>query len=300
MSDQIKIVEVGPRDGLQNEANTLSFDDRVNLIKKLEEAGLRFIEGGSFVSAKAIPQMVDSEKVWANVSNLKADISFLVPNLKGLERAISAGVKSISVFTATSDAFNSKNIGMTVRESLDVISQIALQAKATLKIRGYISTAFGCPYEGLQSEKRLFDLVENLLKFGCYEVSVGDTIGVAHPKQVKSVVEGLKKTSDISKIALHLHDTRGMALANIQMGLDRGVKTFDSSIGGLGGCPYAEGSSGNIATEEVAWLMQGWGLKTGISIEKTLEVSKWIETKVARKLKSKLYLAQPKRLFYVE
>lgn len=299
MSDKIKIVEVGARDGLQNEAATLSVDDRILFLKKLVDTGLQYLEGGSFVSPKAIPQMVDSEKVWEGVKNIAADFSFLVANQKGLDRTFEAGVKSISVFTATSDSFTQKNIGMSVSESLATFAPIVSQAKAKkLSVRGYISTVFGCPYEGSQSSDKAVDLVKKLFQMGCEEVSVGDTIGVAHPKQVKEVFQKLKGECGLQYLAGHFHDTRGAALANIQAAADLGVKIFDSSVGGLGGCPYAKGASGNVATEEVVWLLEGAGFKTGVSIEKLLQTAEWIEAKIGRSLKSKLYLSKPKTLFY--
>lgn len=299
----IKIVEVGPRDGLQNEGKTLSVETRVEFIRRLVGSGLKSIESGSFVSPKAIPQLVDSEKVWAALSEASADLSFLVPNLKGLERALRAKVKSIAVFTATSESFNSKNIGMGVEESLSVIEKICSEVRTLapgLNVRGYVSTAFGCPYEGPQSVKRVIEIVERLFRLGCSEISVGDTIGVAHPAQVKGLLSDFKTAIGLDRLAMHFHDTRGMAIANMVTSLDQGIRIFDSSVGGLGGCPYATGSSGNVATEEVAWLMEGFGLKTGVSIDRLLEVSKWIESQIERRLKSKLYLSQPKRLFFGE
>ena len=300
MKEKVKIVEVGPRDGLQNEAKLLSVQDRVELIRILIEAGLRFLEGGSFVSPKAIPQMADSEKVWEALKSEKVDLSFLVPNEKGLQRALTAEVKSISVFTAASDSFNQKNIGMTVDESLRVIQSMLVRKKDLkgIKIRGYISTAFGCPYEGFQDPKKTVEVAEKLLKLGCSEVSIGDTIGVAHYSQVQEMLKLLKKKVGLKKIAMHFHDTRGAALTNIKAALDAGIRIFDSSIGGLGGCPYAVGSSGNVATEEVVWLLEGAGFQTGVSIEKLLQASKWIESKIERGLKSKLYLSKPTRLFF--
>ncbi|MDB5037181.1 MAG: Hydroxymethylglutaryl-CoA lyase [Bacteriovoracaceae bacterium] len=301
MSKKVKIVEVGPRDGLQNEMKTLSVTDRVEFIQRLVKSGLKFVEGGSFVSPKAIPQMMDSEGVWEGIKNLKEDFSFLVPNERGLERAIFAKVKSISVFTATSNEFNQKNIGMSVKESLTVIKDLVPKAKEKLKkvrIRGYISTAFGCPYEGPQKPHATVKILNDLFRMGCDEVSIGDTIGVAHPEDVKKMIGLLRRNKHFKKIALHFHDTRGMALVNIKTALDLGIRIFDSAIGGLGGCPYATGSSGNVATEEVIWLLKGYGFSTGVSLEDLLETSKWIETKIERRLRSKLYLSQPKRLFY--
>lgn len=297
--NDVKIVEVGARDGLQNESKKLSVEDRAGLIERLIKCGLSFLEGGSFVSPEAIPQMVDSEKVWEKVSGQNADISFLVPNMKGLDSAKTAGVKSIAVFSATSDAFNKKNINKSVKESLAVIKEVCEAAIAEkMKVRGYVSTAFGCPYEGFQDPKKLVYVITELFKMGCYEVSVGDTIGVAHPNQVKSVFTLLGKEFDLQKIAAHMHDTRGFALCNILEALDCGLRIFDSSIGGLGGCPYAAGSSGNVATEEVNHLMLSLGLNSGISTEDLLECSKWVSEKLGKPLKSKFYLAQPTKLFY--
>jgi len=298
-SDQIKLVEVGPRDGLQNEKVTLPVTDRADLIQKLAASGLRFIEAGSFVSPKAIPQMVESELVWEKTKQLEVQLSFLVPNLKGLERALEAGVRSVAVFTATSDAFTQKNIGMSVKDSLHLYEDLIPAGKEKgLSVRGYISTAFGCPYEGDQDPRKLLKIARQLLELGCEEVSIGDTIGVAHPRQVKEVFFALQTEVGLEKIAGHFHDTRGCALLNIQSALDLGLRTFDSSIGGLGGCPYAEGSSGNVATEEVVWLMEGQGLQTGVRLDELLGVSQWVEGKIGRALKSKLYLSKPKRFFY--
>lgn len=298
-NNNVKIVEVGARDGLQNENKQLSVEDRVRLIEQLIKCGVSFLEGGSFVSPKAIPQMLDSDKVWEKISSQKADISFLVPNMKGLELAKKTGVKSIAVFSATSDSFNKKNINKSVDESLTVIKEVCESAIAEkMKVRGYVSTAFGCPYEGFQDPKKLVHVITELFKMGCYEVSVGDTIGVAHPSQVKSVFTQLSKEFDSNKIAAHMHDTRGFALCNILEALDCGIRIFDSSIGGLGGCPYATGSSGNVATEEVNHLMQSLGLNTGISTKDLLECSKWVSEKLEKPLKSKFYLAQPTKLFY--
>lgn len=299
-SCEVKVVEVGPRDGLQNEAKVLSVGERVEMIQKLEAAGLRFIEGGSFVSPKAIPQMIDSEKVWESLkSKAEADLSFLVPNAKGLERALASQVKSVAVFSATSDEFNKKNIGMTVKESLNSYRPIVSEAvEKGLRVRGYVSTAFGCPYEGKQSVSKLIDVTQKLFEFGCYEVSIGDTIGVAHPKQVHEVFCELQASVGLDRLAGHFHDTRGAALANIKTALDLGLRIFDSSIGGLGGCPYAQGSSGNVATEEVVWLLEGAGMKTGVSLESLLGVAAWVESKVGRPLKGRLYLSKPKQFFF--
>lgn len=293
-ADSIKIVEVGPRDGLQNEKQILSVADRIEFITRLIGAGHKFLEAGSFVSPKAIPQLQDSEKVWEGLSKFdEIDLSFLVPNDKGLERALEVKVKSISVFTATSDTFNQKNIGMTVDESLNVLRKLVPTAlQKGLKVRGYISTAFGCPYEGAQAPVKLYKILRELLSFGCYEVSVGDTIGSAHPQQVHDVFNDIQSEFGLDRIAGHFHDTRGAALVNIKTALDLGLRVVDASVGGLGGCPYAAGSSGNVATEEVVWLVEGLGFRTGIDLPKLLEAAEWVEKKIGRTLKSKLFLAR--------
>ncbi|PIR23166.1 MAG: hydroxymethylglutaryl-CoA lyase [Deltaproteobacteria bacterium CG11_big_fil_rev_8_21_14_0_20_45_16] len=301
MSEEVKIVEVGPRDGLQNEMKILSTEKRVELIRKLIGTGLRFLEGGSFVSPKAIPQMENSDEIWDSLRSESADLCFLVPNQKGFEVALQAGVKSIAVFSATSDAFTRKNINRSVEESLDQFEPIVGEAKRKkIRVRGYISTVFGCPYEGFQDPKKCLKVTERLFKMGADEISIGDTIGVAHPRQIASVFGLLKKGFDIRKIAAHLHDTRGMAIVNIREALGQGVRVFDASIGGLGGCPYATGSSGNVATEEVCWLLEGLGFKTGVSVARLLAVAAWVEKEVERALKAKFYLSGPKHLYYDE
>lgn len=300
MSTEVKIVEVGPRDGLQNEKKTLQVSDRIELIKRLIDAGLKYLEGGSFVSPKAIPQLVDSEEVWKALQPaLKVDLSFLVASENGFKRAKEAHVRSIAVFTATSESFNQKNIRKSVDESLLLFSRIVEEAKSlNMRVRAYVSTVFGCPYEGYQKEERGVEVVERLFKMGCDEVSVGDTIGVAHPGQIRSFFRKLKSQVDLSRVAAHLHDTRGMAAANILAACEEGVRIFDSSVGGLGGCPYAQGSSGNVATEEVVYLLEGIGFKTGISIPELLSTAAWVEKKLERTLKSKLYLSAPQKIFF--
>lgn len=300
MKEKVKLVEVGPRDGLQNEKLVFSVAERIELIQKLIHAGLNHLEGGSFVSPKAIPQMENSEDVWKHFSEQKKlDLSFLVASEKGLERALAAKVKSIAVFTATSDEFNLKNIRRNVEDSLQLFSSLVEKAIAEgISVRGYVSTVFGCPYEGHQSESKAISVIKRLFQMGCHEVSVGDTIGVAHPTQVRHLFNKLKQEVPLSKVAAHLHDTRGMAIANILSACEEGVRIFDSSVGGLGGCPYATGSSGNVATEEVVYLLESLGFETGVSIEGLLSIGPWLEAKIGRSLKSKLYLSQPKKLFF--
>lgn len=292
----IKIVEVGPRDGLQNEKTILTTEDKFEFISLLSQSGLKTIEITSFVKSDAIPQMSDAvalfTKVQEGLKNTNINLPCLVPNLKGYETAKSLGVKEIALFSATSDAFTKKNVNATIDETFDRMKDVAAQAiKDNVRIRGYISTAFGCPYEGKMDVKKLLDVTQKFFDLGVYEVSVGDTIGVATPSQVKSYIKELKKNFEVEKLAMHFHDTRGMALTNIYVSLEEGITTFDSSAGGLGGCPYAKGATGNVATEDVWYLLQSLGLKTGIDIEKLAQASKFILEKVKRNTESKFLKA---------
>ena len=292
----IKIVEVGPRDGLQNEKSILSTEDKFEFISKLTQSGLQTIEVTSFVKAPAIPQMADALELYTRVRDELGDkgVGFpcLVPNMKGYETAKNLGVKEIALFTATSDAFTKKNINATVDESFIRMSEVAAQAKKDgIRVRGYVSTAFGCPYEGDQPVEKLVNVAKRLIDLGVYEVSVGDTIGVAKPNQVRSFIKTLKSEIGLNKVAMHFHDTRGMAPTNIYVSLEEGITTFDSSAGGLGGCPYAKGATGNVATEDVWYLMHSQGLDTGIDIEKLSEASKFILEKVNRQTESKFLRA---------
>lgn len=292
----IRIVEVGPRDGLQNEKSILSTEDKYEFIKSLTETGLKTIEVTSFVKAPAIPQMADATelftKVRDNLGNLGIAFPCLVPNIKGYEAAKALGVKEIALFTATSDSFTKKNINASVDESFEKMGLVAAEAKKDgIMVRGYISTAFGCPYEGQMDVKKLLSVTKRLFDLGVYEVSVGDTIGVATPMQVRSFIKALKNEFPIGKLAMHFHDTRGMALANILVSVEEGITTFDSSAGGLGGCPYAKGATGNVATEDVWYLLNSLGLETGIDIEKLASASKFILDKINRATESKFLRA---------
>lgn len=291
--ESIKIVEVGARDGLQNENLSLSIADRVEFLCRLSSAGLKHLEAGSFVSAKAIPSMVDSESVWETFPKKdSAELSFLVANEKGLERALNAGVKRIAIFTATSEAFLEKNIRSSVKDSLKTFEEISKRAISNgMSVRGYVSTVFGCPYEGRQSPEQGIDIAEKLFEMGCDEVSIGDTIGVARPKEVRDFFKVLEGAVGLSRVAAHLHDTRGMAIANVLAALEGGVRIFDSSVGGLGGCPYAQGSAGNVATEEVVYCLEAEGILTGISIPELFKAASWIQIKLGKPLSSKLFLA---------
>jgi hydroxymethylglutaryl-CoA lyase len=291
----IRIVEVGPRDGLQNEKTILATEDKFRFIELLAAAGLRTIEVTSFVKAPAIPQMADAAELFAKVRReLPTGIAFpcLVPNLKGFEAARNLGVEEIAVFTATSDAFTKKNINATVDESFARISEVAEAAKRDgVRVRGYVSTAFGCPYEGAMDVKKLIAVTKRLFDLGVYEVSVGDTIGVAVPGQVRAFIRALKSEFPVGKLAMHFHDTRGLAPTNIYVSLEEEITTFDASAGGLGGCPYAKGATGNVATEDVWYLLNSLGLQTGIDVEKLAAASRFILDKLNRQTDSKFLRA---------
>jgi isopropylmalate/homocitrate/citramalate synthase len=273
--DSVKVVEVGPRDGLQNEKVTIPTDAKVAYITALGDAGLRVIEAGAFVSPKWVPQMADSAEVYRNIpKDPGVEYPVLVPNIRGLERAIEAGVTSIAIFTAASDTFNQRNINMTIDESIENYVPVVARARAEgMRIRGYVSTAFGCPYEGDVAPEKVLEVVARLLDLGCYEVSVGDTIGVGTPMQVQGVIGVLLQVVPATRLAMHFHDTRGTALANALAAMEMGIATFDTSSGGLGGCPYAPGASGNLATEDLIYMLDGMGLETGVSLKKLVAAS---------------------------
>ena len=297
----ITIVEMGLRDGLQNEAVHLSLSQRFQLLKRFNDAGLSRVEVGAFVSPKWVPQMSDSAKLVKKAlaakkakklkSNLQ--ISALVPNLKGFENAKETGIKEIAIFGAASEAFSQKNINTSVQQSLKNFSTVIQAAKKEkIKTRAYLSTIFGCPYEGKVSEAKVLKLIEKYLELGVYEISLGDTIGVASPKQVRSLLKSLLKMTDSKKVAMHFHDTRGTAIANVLASLDLGITTFDTSIGGLGGCPYAPGAAGNVATEDVVYMLHKMGLKTGLDLQKLIKTTLWMNKQVGRQLPSKLSLTR--------
>lgn len=295
----IKIIEVGPRDGLQNEKKIISTDDKFEFIKMLSLAGLSTIEVASFVRTDKIPQMTDArelcERLFSDSDLSKLDLPCLVPNLKGLEKAKEAGVKEISVFTATSETFNQKNINSSIDESLEKIKTVIDSAKASsIKVRGYISTVFGCPYEGATSVKTTLKLIESLFNQGVYEISLGDTIGVGNPTQTKEILKEVKNSFDIEKIAMHFHDTRGLALANSYASLDMGVRIFDSSAGGLGGCPYAKGATGNVATEDMVYMFESMGLNTGVDLDKLVKASQFMEKRIGHEIPSKVFKVMSK------
>jgi len=273
--DSVKVVEVGPRDGLQNEKVTIPKEAKIEYITALADAGLKVIEAGAFVSPKWVPQMADTAEVYREIpKDPGVEYPVLVPNMKGLERAIDAGVKSIAIFTAASDTFNQRNINMTIDESFENYAPVALRAREEqMRIRGYVSTAFGCPYEGDVPPEKVLEVTARLLDLGCYEVSVGDTIGVGTPMQVQGVIGILLQVIPAQKLAMHFHDTRGTALANTLAALEMGIATFDASSGGLGGCPYAPGASGNLATEDLIYMLDRMAIETGVSLERLVAAS---------------------------
>lgn len=288
---KISIVEVGPRDGLQNEVTALSVTDRVDLLVRLAKSGLKKIEAGAFVSPQKIPQMASTSSVFEEIHkfSLNAQFSALVPNEQGMADALRARVSEVAIFTAVSETFTRKNINCTIDESFERFIPVVREAKKNkVKVRAYLSTCFGCPYEGEVDPKSVVRLSEKLLRLGAYEVSVGDTIGVANPKQVKNMLKLLYKKIPPKKLAMHFHDTRGTALANIFASFQEGITTFDSSVGGLGGCPYAPGASGNVATEDVVYMLHGMGVQTGIQISQLLEINAWLSRILKRQLPSKL------------
>jgi len=273
--DFVKVVEVGPRDGLQNEKVTIPTEVKVEFITALGDAGLRVIEAGAFVSPKWVPQMADTAEVYRDIpKDPGVEYPVLVPNAKGLERAIESGVKSIAIFTAASETFNKRNINMSIDESFENYAPVAARAIAEgIRVRGYVSTAFGCPYEGDVPAEKVLEVCARLLDLGCYEVSVGDTIGVGTPMQVQGVIGVLRQVIPASKLAMHFHDTRGTALANTLAALEMGIATFDASAGGLGGCPYAPGASGNLATEDLVYMLDKMVIDTGIDLNRLVAAS---------------------------
>ena len=286
---RVTIVEVGPRDGLQNEKVSIATADKIAFVNRLTAAHLPVIEVGAFVSPKWVPQMADTAEVFAGITRAPGiRYTALVPNLAGLERALAAGVAEIAVFAATTDSFSLKNINQSVDESLAAYAEVCRRALgAGLRVRAYLSTAFGCPYEGDVAPSKVADIAERLIEIGAFEVSVSDTIGVAHPGQVPGVLDALLARLSIDRIALHFHDTRGTALANVVTALPYGVATFDASAGGLGGCPYAPGASGNLATDDLIYMLNGMGIETGVSLPLLTEASAFVASRLDHQLPSR-------------
>lgn len=299
MSSEIEIVEVGLRDGLQNETVVLDLTNRLTLFEKLLNAGLKRIEVGAFVSPVWVPQMAFSKNLVLKLIQLQevveswrqVHISALVPNEKGMRAAVETKIPEVAIFAAASETFSYRNINCGIDESLKRFEPIMTMAKSNgIKVRGYLSTVFGCPYEGEVPIAKVVELVRRLFECGVYELSLGDTIGVATPRAVRNVVKAIfSENKDWqSQLALHFHDTRGMALVNIASGLELGIKVFDSSICGLGGCPYAAGASGNVATEEVVFFLESEGIKTGIDVAKLIEIAPWLSDRMQKVMPSKL------------
>ena len=283
-----KIKEVGPRDGLQNEKNFISTKDKITWINQLSSTGLKYIEITSFVNPKWIPSLADALEITKGITRFEGvTYAALVPNQKGLERALEGNIDEISVFMSASEGHNLSNINKSIAETFPILKAVVEDSTATGKaVRGYLSTVFGCPYEGKVPIDQVIRVAENLFEMGIYELSLGDTIGVANPVQVQKVLEVLLKRFPENKLAMHFHDTRGTALANILASLDMGITTFDASIGGLGGCPYAPGASGNIATDDLVYMLNGMGIDSGVSLETILTSAQYIQEKVERQLPS--------------
>ena len=286
---RVTVVEVGPRDGLQNEHVAIGTADKIEFVNRLSAANLPVIEVSAFVSPKWVPQMADAAEVFAGiVRRAGTRYTALVPNLAGLDRALAAGISEIAVFAAATETFSRKNINQSIDESLSNYRQVCARAIAAgLRVRGYLSTAFGCPFEGDVPPDRVADISARILELGVFEVSVSDTIGIAHPGQVPRVLEAVLARVPADRVALHFHDTRGTALANVVTALPFGINTFDASAGGLGGCPYAPGAAGNLATEDLIYVLDGLGIETGVVLPALTDASAFIESKLDHRLPSR-------------
>lgn len=290
----VRVVEVGPRDGLQNEKAQVPTEQKIQFINMLADAGFPVVEATSFVSPRAIPQLSDASAVMAGIRRLPTtEYAVLVPNIKGMERALAAGVRSVAVFTAASEQFTKHNINATIAESLANFRPVlALAQQESIPVRGYISTVFGCPYQGAVDPEQVLHVAQALLEMGCSELSLGDTIGVATPNQVVDVLGLLLSAGiPIERLAVHFHDTRGTALANVLMALQMGVNIVDSSAGGLGGCPYAPGAAGNLATEDLLYMLHGMGIHTGVDLEKVVAATQFMAPYLGHTPTSKYYQA---------
>ena len=290
IAKKIQIVEVGPRDGLQNEKEWVRTETKIALIEKLAEAGITKIETASFVSPKWVPQMRDAFEVLSGIERRSGvTYSVLTPNLKGFERALEAGTTEVAVFGAASEAFSQKNINCSISESVERFRPVVAAAqKNRIRVRGYISCVLGCPYQGEVPVDMVVNLAAQMSEMGCSEISLGDTIGIGTPMQAKNMMESVAEKVPLSNLALHFHDTRGQALANIYACLELGVSVIDASVSGLGGCPYAKGAAGNVATEEVVYMLHGMGIETGIDLEKLIETGRFISDAVGRMPQSRV------------
>ena len=290
---RVTLVEVGPRDGLQNEAAEIATDDKIAFVDRLSATGMSVIEVSAFVSPKWVPQMGDAAAVFGGIVRRPGVMyTALVPNLEGLERAHAAGVTGVAVFAAASETFSRRNINQRIDQSLDTYRAVCVRAlELGLQVRGYVSTAFGCPFEGHVAPSSVARVAASLVEMGVFEVAISDTIGIAHPGQVPEVVEAVAERVPLQRIALHFHDTRGTALANVLTALRLGITTFDASAGGLGGCPYAPGATGNLATEDLVYMLNGLGVTTGVDLEALVDASRFIESRVGHRLPSRYYRA---------
>jgi hydroxymethylglutaryl-CoA lyase len=293
MNRAVRIVEVGPRDGLQNEAAFVPTADKIAFVDRLSAAGHTTIEVTAFVSPKWVPQMADASEVCAGITRRPGvRYTALVPNLQGLARAQAARIDEVAVFPAASETFSRRNLNQTIDEAFENVRQVCVAARAAqLPVRAYLSTAFGCPFEGRVDPARVVDLTARLVDLGAYEVALSDTIGVAHPRQVTDLLEAVLPRVPASRLALHFHDTRGTALVNVYAGLERGVAVFDASAGGLGGCPYAPGATGNLATEDLIYLLDGLGIASGVDLEGVAAASRAVEPRVGHPLPSRMFRA---------
>lgn len=284
MNDQVRIVEVGPRDGLQNEKTAVSIAARIAFIEALVGAGLHTVEVGAFVSPKAIPQMVGSDQVLRGVNHHPdSEFHVLVPNEKGYEAARAAGARVIAVFASASEGFSRANINCSVAESIERFKPVVNRAKADgIKVRGYISCVLGCPYDGEVKPQAVVDIARTLWEFGCYEISLGDTIGVGTPVKARQLLRAVAGTVPIAHLAMHFHDTYGQALANLYAGMEEGARVIDSAAGGLGGCPYAPGATGNVATEDVVYMLEGMGIATGVDMARLVAATNAISKLIGR------------------
>jgi hydroxymethylglutaryl-CoA lyase len=298
----VKLVEVGPRDGLQNESASLPTTTKVEFIDRLSKTGLKIIEAGSFVSPKSVPQMADTAEILARIQRAPG-VSYpvLVPNLRGFEAARAAGAKEVAVFTAASETFVQKNIHCSIAESFERFGAIiAAAGTAGIRVRGYVSCVLGCPYEGEVPVAQVADVAARLLQMGCYEISLGDTIGVGTPVKTQAMLESVIARMPREKLAVHFHDTYGQALANLLAALEMGVAVIDSSVAGLGGCPYAPGASGNVASEDVLYMLDGMGVETGVNLKPLAEAGRFIARALMREPGSKVNLALLRRVEAVE
>jgi isopropylmalate/homocitrate/citramalate synthase len=286
---RVTVVEVGPRDGLQNESAVLSVEDRAAFCRALADAGFRVVEVGAFVSPKWVPQMAGSDEVLRQVPRRPGlRLPVLVPNRKGFEAARAAGAREVAIFTAASETFNRKNINASIDESFARFAEFVPEARREdVWVRGYVSTCFGCPYEGPVAPEKVIAVARRLADLGCDEISIGDTIGVAVPTQVAEVMGRLIEALPRERLAVHLHDTRGTALANVLAALEQGIAIVDSAAGGLGGCPYAPGASGNLATEDLLYMLHGMGIETGVDLDKVVQASRVLASRLGRALPSR-------------